>query len=159
LGARNLNRERPWNDEEPFACCGCPNGLRREVAAAGRGGAAARPMDCAAIEAEILANNKTVQGLASDEGGKVAQNVAAGVVGLFIWPVWFAMDFQGTAGKEEAALESRQQYLAVLAEQKNCAAPPPQGAGSPLTVAAAPRSITPVSSPSSPAPTAATPHP
>ena len=86
-----------------------------------------RYMDCAAIEAEILANNKTVQGLASDEGGKVAQNVAAGVVGLFIWPVWFAMDFQGTAGKEEAALESRQQYLAVLAEQRNCAAPPRPG--------------------------------
>jgi hypothetical protein len=44
--------------------------------------------------------------LASDESGKVAQNVAAGVVGLFTWPVWFAMDFQGTAGKEEAASDA-----------------------------------------------------
>jgi hypothetical protein len=30
------------------------------------------------------------------------------------------MDFQGTASKEIAALQSRQQYLAVLAEQKHC---------------------------------------
>jgi hypothetical protein len=50
-------------------------------------------------------------------------NVAAGVVGLFIWPVWFAIDFQGTAGKEISAFQSRQQYLAVMAEQRNCAAP------------------------------------
>jgi len=34
----------------------------------------------------------------------------------------FAMDFQGTAGKEVAALQSRQQYLATLAEQKRCGA-------------------------------------
>jgi hypothetical protein len=30
------------------------------------------------------------------------------------------MDWQGTAGKEIAALQSRQQYLATLAEQKKC---------------------------------------
>jgi hypothetical protein len=50
----------------------------------------------------------------------VTQNVAAGVVGLFIWPVWFAMDFQGAASTEQTALESRQTYLAALAE-KRCA--------------------------------------
>ena len=74
-----------------------------------------RYMDCTAIQAEILANNKTIQGLGSEEGGKVAQNVAAGVAGLFIWPLWFAMDFQGAATKEEVALQSRQEYLATLA--------------------------------------------
>ena len=59
-----------------------------------------RYSDCLAIAAEVQANNQTVQELASDEGAKVGQNVAAGVAGLFIWPLWFAMDFQGTAGKE-----------------------------------------------------------
>ena len=72
-----------------------------------------------------LANNKTIQGLGSEEGGKVAQNVAAGVAGLFIWPLWFAMDFQGAASKEEVALQSRQEYLATLAVLKGCAAPAP----------------------------------
>jgi hypothetical protein len=79
-----------------------------------------RYTDCAAIAAEVQANNQKVQELASDEGAKVAQNVAAGVAGLFIWPLWFAMDFQGTASKEVTALQSRQQYLGILAEQKRC---------------------------------------
>jgi hypothetical protein len=76
------------------------------------------------IEVEIVANNKTVQGLVSEENGKVAQNLVAGVVGLFIWPIWLGMDFQGAAGKEKAALQSRQEYLTTLALQRNCARAP-----------------------------------
>jgi hypothetical protein len=90
-----------------------------------------RYLDCTAIQAEILANNKTVQGLSSEEGAKVAQNVAAGVAGLFIWPLWFGMDFQGAAGKEEAALQSRQGYLATLAGQKGCGGSVPAVAAAP----------------------------
>jgi hypothetical protein len=67
-------------------------------------------------------NNQKIQDLGAEEGAKVAQNVAAGVAGLFVWPLWFAMDFQGAASKEVAALQSRQQYLAILAEQKHCGA-------------------------------------
>jgi hypothetical protein len=63
-----------------------------------------RYLDCAAIAIEVQANNQKIGDLGGEEGGKVAQNVAAGVVGLFIWPVWFGMDFQGAAGKEVAAL-------------------------------------------------------
>jgi hypothetical protein len=81
-----------------------------------------RYMDCSAIEAEAQGNNAQVQELASEEGFKVAQNVAAGVAGLFIWPLWFGMDFQGAASKETAALQNRQQYLETLAEQNRCGA-------------------------------------
>jgi hypothetical protein len=42
--------------------------------------------DCTMIRAEIEANNKKAQQLANEQGMKVAQNVAAGVVGLVIWP-------------------------------------------------------------------------
>src|SRR5215207_4136385 len=80
-------------------------------------------MDCTAIVAEIQANNQKVQALAGEEGGKVAQNVAAGVAGLFIPVLWFGMDFQGTASKEVAALQSRQQYLAALAAQSRIRSP------------------------------------
>lgn len=81
-----------------------------------------RFMDCAAILSEIQANNQKVQDLAGDEGLKVAQNVAAGVAGFVVPVLWFGMDWQGTASKEVAALQSRQQYLATLAEQRNCGA-------------------------------------
>jgi len=80
-------------------------------------------MDCAAISIEAQANNAKIQALGGEQGNKVAQNVTAGVVGLFIWPVWFAMDFQGAADKEEAAINSRNQYLAVMAQQRHCGAP------------------------------------
>jgi hypothetical protein len=77
-----------------------------------------------AIIAEVQANNAKVQQLAGEEGGKTAQNVAAGVAGLFIPVLWFGMDFQGTPSKETVALQSRQQYLAALAAQKRCGAEP-----------------------------------
>lgn len=68
--------------------------------------------------AEIKANNQRMSDLAGEEGMKVGQNVAAGVVGLFIWPVWFGMDFQDAAGKEGKALSQRNEYLGTLAQQR-----------------------------------------
>ena len=62
-------------------------------------------------------NNLKFKELSGEQGGKVAQNVAAGVVGLVIWPVWFGMDFKGAADKEVAALQARQQYLTTLATE------------------------------------------
>jgi hypothetical protein len=77
-----------------------------------------RYLDCKAILAEVEANNQKVSELASEEGLKVAQNVAAGVAGIVIPVLWFGMDFQGAASKEVTALQSRQQYLATLAEER-----------------------------------------
>jgi len=81
-------------------------------------------MDCTAILAEVASNNAKVQQLASDQGLKTTQNVAAGVAGIFIPVLWFGMDFQGTADKETQALQARQQYLASLAAQRRCGEPP-----------------------------------
>jgi hypothetical protein len=51
--------------------------------------------DCTAITAEIEANNQKVSELASEQGLKVGQNVAAGVAGLVVWPLLFAMGLSG----------------------------------------------------------------
>lgn len=83
-----------------------------------------RYLDCKAILAEVEANNQRVSELASEEGLKVAQNVAAGVAGIVIPVLWFGMDFQGAASKEVTALQSRQQYLASMAEER-CQKPEP----------------------------------
>ena len=77
---------------------------------------------CAQITGEIEANNIKVKELADEQGLKVGQNVAAGVAGVFVWPLLFAMDFKGAASKEVAALQARQQYLTTLAQER-CAAP------------------------------------
>jgi hypothetical protein len=73
---------------------------------------------CSAIQTELVSNNHQISELGKDQGKKVAQNVAAGVAGLFIWPLWFAMDFQGTAGKETTALEQRNAYLTQQALER-----------------------------------------
>ncbi len=73
---------------------------------------------CDQIMAEIKANNQRMTDLAQEEGWKVGQNVAAGVVGLVIWPVWFGMDFQDAAGKEGKSLSQRNEYLGTLAQQR-----------------------------------------
>ena len=86
-------------------------------------------LNCTGIVAEVNANDGKIRELGREEGSKVAQNVAAGVAGLFIWPLWFAMDFQGAATKEVAALQQRQSYLARLSEQKGCAAAPMPATG------------------------------
>ena len=74
--------------------------------------------DCAMVTAEIEANNAKVQELANERGVKVAQNVAAGVAGIVVWPVLFAMDFKGAADQDMAALQARQQFLTNLAVQR-----------------------------------------
>jgi len=74
--------------------------------------------DCTMIKAEINGNNQKAQQLANEQGMKVAQNVAAGVVGLVIWPVWFGMDFKGAAAQDAANLQARQEYLTQLAVQR-----------------------------------------
>ena len=85
-----------------------------------------RHMDCNAIMAEVDANNKQVAALGSEKGVKVAQNVVTGLAGFVVPILWFGMDWQGTQDKETAALQSRQQYLATLAEERcKPIAPPP----------------------------------
>ena len=77
-----------------------------------------RYSDCLAITTEIAANNQRITELGSDQGAKVTQNVVAGVAGLFIPVLWFAMDFQGAASADTSALQTRQQYLGALAAQR-----------------------------------------
>ena len=66
-----------------------------------------RKSDCAMIRGEVEANNLQAEKLAEENHAKIAQNVAAGVVGVVIWPVWFAMDAKGAAGMRKARLEPR----------------------------------------------------
>lgn len=82
-----------------------------------------KALDCSAIVAEVAANDAKLKTLGREEGDKVAQNIIAGTVGaVLFFPALFLMDFQNAAGKETAALQQRQSYLAVLAEQRGCGA-------------------------------------
>jgi len=73
---------------------------------------------CTQLRAEIEANNIKITELAGEQGTKVAQNVITGVGGLVIPVLWFGMDWKGSASKDVAALQARQQYLTILATDK-----------------------------------------
>lgn len=77
-------------------------------------------LTCADIIAEIKANNGQIQQLSKEQDWKVTQNVVAGVVGLVVPILWFGMDFQGAATKEEFALNQRQERLSNLLIEKQC---------------------------------------
>jgi hypothetical protein len=79
-------------------------------------------MSCEQLRAEIAGNNRTISDLGSEKGGKIAQNIAAGVGGVLFPPLLFAMDFKGAAGTEQRALEQRNAYLATTAQRCNVTA-------------------------------------
>lgn len=81
--------------------------------------------DCTSITAEIQSNTQQIASLGQEDGAKIAQNIAAGTLGLFIWPLWFAMDFQNASGKETDALSQRNQYLSQVAARRCSGAPTP----------------------------------
>jgi hypothetical protein len=75
---------------------------------------------CKQITAEILGNNEKMKALAKEKNWKLAQNVGAGVAGIVVWPLWFAMDLQGTQDVEATALNARQSYLQSLLSSRKC---------------------------------------
>jgi hypothetical protein len=88
-----------------------------------------RPQDsttsCAELEQEIQANNLQVTQLAKENGWRLTQNNNAGGNGVFVWPVWFAMDFKGASNIAAASLQARQQHLATIVGQRCAEAAPP----------------------------------
>jgi hypothetical protein len=71
-------------------------------------------LDCASIFAEVAANNRTLSSLAREQSVKLTQN-----------KFWLGKDWREAYAHELQSLESRQQYLVTLAQNKNCGARPP----------------------------------
>ena len=92
--------------------------------------ATANPADttatCEAFAAEIAANNTRALSLAQQQSNTSAKNVGAAVVGVLIFPpLLLAMDLSGADGVELQALRARNEHIASLMRQRNCANIPP----------------------------------
>lgn len=75
---------------------------------------------CDDLMAEINANNDRVTQLAREKDMRIVQNTAAGVGGVFIPVLWFALDLKGAAGVELTAMKHRQERLMRLMDKRNC---------------------------------------
>lgn len=80
---------------------------------------------CAELEQEIRRHNLEVTQLAKENGWQLAQNGGTGADGLFVWPIWFAMDFKGSTNLTAASLQARQQHLATIVAERCSAARSP----------------------------------
>lgn len=77
--------------------------------------------DCTALTTEMTANTQRIAQLSKEHSNTTGGNVALGVAGaLLFWPLLFAMDFKDAAGKDAAALQTRQNYLGTVAAQRGC---------------------------------------
>jgi hypothetical protein len=70
------------------------------------------------VSLSVSAGTQQIAELGREDGAKVAQNVVAGVAGVFVPVLWFAMDFQDASGKEGRALSQRNQYLSQIAARR-----------------------------------------
>lgn len=75
-------------------------------------------LDCSAIDAETRINAQRISDLAIEQGWKMGQNVAAGIIGFALWPAWLGLDLQNAAGQEAKALTERNAYLEALARER-----------------------------------------
>ena len=74
--------------------------------------------DCAMLQHETAANVETLERLRKEKANKLTQNALALGAGIVVWPVLLAMDWQGAASKDLAALEQRQQHLVNLTTER-----------------------------------------
>ena len=78
-------------------------------------------MSCLELDREVGRNNASMRVLVGEDNDRTGRNIMVGAVGLLLfWPALAALDFKDAAGKEMAALDSRNDMLGELARQKNC---------------------------------------
>ena len=79
-----------------------------------------RDLDCEEIEAEMSDLDAQARRLLGEQDSKTGKNVAIGVAGLFIWPIWFFADLSTAERQEAQAMQDRARHLQRLARKKDC---------------------------------------
>jgi hypothetical protein len=74
---------------------------------------------CDALQVEMASIQSQITELLP-QTDKTANRVGWGVAGLFIWPLWFAMDLSDAEKHEVEALRQRYNYLLSISQTKKC---------------------------------------
>jgi len=74
---------------------------------------------CQMLQREISTIEMNIQKLIP-EADKTSKNVALGIGGLFIWPMWLFMDLSSAEKEEINAYRMRHDHLVSLVQEKNC---------------------------------------
>lgn len=76
--------------------------------------------NCNHLKTELAQINNDIVLKNQAKSNTTAANVGIFVVGLFVWPVWFAMDLKNADGIEVEALQRRYNALVRHSVDKNC---------------------------------------
>ena len=71
-------------------------------------------MTCQTINNEMSMNSSKIASLSAEQSSTTGSNIAVGIGGLFLWPVWFALDLKGAAATEKASYEQRNNNLMMM---------------------------------------------
>jgi hypothetical protein len=74
---------------------------------------------CQMIQREISSIETNIQTLVP-QSDKTGKNVALGIGGLFIWPMWLFMDLSSAEKEEINAYRMRHDHLLSLSQEKGC---------------------------------------
>ncbi len=74
---------------------------------------------CQMLKREISSIEMNIQNLVP-QADKTGKNVALGIGGLFIWPMWLFMDLSSAEKEEINAYRMRHSHLVSLSQEKNC---------------------------------------
>lgn len=77
-------------------------------------------MECEEILAEMSELDRKARRLMGEQSAKTGKNVAWGVAGLFIWPLWLAMDLSDAERQEAVAMQDRYSHLQRIHAKKDC---------------------------------------
>lgn len=79
-----------------------------------------KEMSCVDIEDEMNELDRKARRLIGEESEKMGKNVALGVGGLFVFPLWFFMDLSDAERVEAQAMEDRMAHLKRVARKGGC---------------------------------------
>jgi len=77
-------------------------------------------MECEVIEAEMSDLDRRARRLMGEQSNKTGKNVAWGLAGLFIWPLWFAMGLSDAERREAQVMQDRYSHLQRIYNKNNC---------------------------------------
>ena len=79
-----------------------------------------RQLQCNEIEAQMLQYSNAISDLDAEISRRNKRNIGWGVAGIFLFPLWFALDLGDAPEAEKAAYQKRKNQLARYGSMKNC---------------------------------------
>ncbi len=77
-------------------------------------------MSCEDIVSEMSDLDQRARRLMGEQSSKKGKNIAWGIAGLFLFPLWFGMDLSDAERQDAQAMQDRYRHLDRIYNKKDC---------------------------------------